>query len=231
MYFQLSVEKFLYSFLCDMLLNKMTDHSFHHIKGVSTFLSQDKPLFFFPKCRKGWREKAWWLRDGTPREDLLPVPHAAVLPTCSLGQGACGQERTQLRHPGLRPLRSWLQSWLPVRTSPVVNSMALLQQTAYLCDNLSHLGQALHPRLVSCRARRALGKPLGPGFTRGNGCVVFCAACQAKGMSHVCSYCKRDTHTPRQRHSSVSETSLAATCSVKAVRYLHVPINVASTCL
>lgn len=138
----------------------MTDHSFHHIKGVSVFLSHNKPLSFFPKDHQGWREEAWWLRDGTPREDLLPVSHVAVLPTCSLGQGACIQERAGFHGPGLRLLSCWLQSLLPVGMSPGVNSMALLQQTSCSCDNLTQSGWTLRPLLVLYRARRALGPSL-----------------------------------------------------------------------
>jgi len=130
-----------------------------------------------------------WDAEGRSTPCLSCCSVACLLP----GQCARGQERAWVHCLGLRPPSSWMQSWLPVRMSPGVNSMALLQWTALPCDNLNQLGWALHPLLVSYRARRALGKPLGPGLASGNGWLVFWAACQAKGMNH----CKRDTHTPR----------------------------------
>lgn len=59
-----------------MLLNKMTDHSFHHIEGVSPFLSHDKLLSLFPK---GGTEEVWFLRDGT---EWISAPHLSQCRCC-----------------------------------------------------------------------------------------------------------------------------------------------------
>lgn len=92
----------------------MTDHSLECIEAISAFLSQDKPLSFFPKGCEGWRKETWWLRDGTRREDLLSVSHGAVLPTCFLYQGAHVEEMAPLHHPALGLLSSQMQFLLPI---------------------------------------------------------------------------------------------------------------------
>lgn len=162
-YFQLSIETFLQSFLCDVI--EQDDRpliSWCQRRFGLSFPGQTSHLL--PKGLPGLKGRSMTAQGWDTKRRSAPHPSrcsgAYLLPGpgCRACEGGHGSSSHRLSG-----------------CDPGVKSTALLQGTAQplRSDDLSQSGWVLHLLLGSYRAGRARDRPLGPGLTSRNGCVVF----------------------------------------------------------